>query len=137
MPRKENPSKQQILAQLLFCNPQIQYNNSSLYNLQWIRHGILKIKDVYNLQTRRVLTPRELKQKYYLHWINEVEYRQIISAIPDSFIQTLGEYKEDQRVYRPTTFHLDEYFDTSGKKTAKEIYMFSLEKRENNFLKIN
>lgn len=57
-------SKDTVLEEFLWLNPQIKYNNETLYNPTWIQTGFLKVKDIWNEDSKSWLESNDIIRRF-------------------------------------------------------------------------
>lgn len=124
--KRKFPSAEAILNEFLFANPVFMGNGDTLYYLNWIQNGMLKVRDIWT--NRRLATVYELMRKHNIPERDKerltVQYQNIKNAIPQALITILQRIDDDGvQIDQNAIIDIKELFQVNKESLqSKQIY---------------
>lgn len=114
-----------IMEEFLFCNKLITDRGSCLYFTDWIQKGILKIKDIWNVETNCFTTFDDIVHHHNItpSHKHESDFRIIQRSVPLDILSKLLDERRNEEEDRNMMFSLQELYNVQDKETEpKNVY---------------
>ncbi len=132
------PNARCALQEFLFANPMFSNNGETLYYLNWLQSGILKIKNIWN--NGRLATVEELMRTHNIPQTARermaAQYRILVNTLPAGLTQMLTQQNVDvmQEEFGNTCINIGELYHITKKALkSRNVYLRLMYMRLNGF----